>query len=167
MKYSDYKHQIKTGDLLVWSDSSVGGASKTVGKLIRFFTMSEYCHVGIAWVIGNRIFVIEAVPPVIRIYPLSKLLPCYHISMDLEVKEEDVEFLLSHVGEEYSRFQAILSYFTAPSPDSEWQCVEFSRKFYERFGYQFKDSWTPSDFVKTILSFSAEEKQFSLQYIDA
>lgn len=166
MKYAVHKEHIKTGDLLAWSDSSVGGASKTIGKLIRLFTMSEYCHVAIAWVIGKRIFVIEAVPPGIRIYPLSKLLPCYHIGMNLDVRDEDVEFLLSHVGEDYSRLQAILSYFRAPSEDNEWQCVEFSRKFYERFGLEFSDAWTPSEFVKSILAQSSEEKDYTLQYID-
>ncbi len=166
MRYLDHKHHIRTGDLLVWSNVPVGGSSKFIGSAIRLFTMSEYCHVGIAWVIGKRVFVVEAVPPSIRIYPLSKLIPFYHVKMSLAPNEADVEALISRVGESYSRIQAIMSYFKAPTPDNEWQCVEYAKDFYKRFDLEFGDVWTPSDFVESVLSKSSDDRPYYLQLVD-
>lgn len=163
MNYEAYRKNIKTGDLLVWSNQ---GSSGFVQWIIRLFTLSEYCHVGVAWVIGNRIMIIEAVRPYVRIFPLSRSLPFYHVRMHLDVKEEHLTKLLSRVGDSYSMRDAIVSYFKKPSVDNEWQCVELTKDFYRQFGLDFKDAWTPSHLVESLLSQSSPEKCYSLCLVD-
>ena len=72
-KYSEYRDQIKSGDLLAWSHRGFRSWHDFKVQAVRLFTQSEYSHVGIAWVVGGRVFVIEAVEPRVRIFPLSKL----------------------------------------------------------------------------------------------
>ena len=81
--YANIRQHIKSGDLLAWSHRAPWWASLRDCKiaLVRLFTRSEYCHVGIAWVLGGRVFVIEAVKPEVRIYPLSKLAPFYWVQV--------------------------------------------------------------------------------------
>ena len=47
------------------------------------FTRSTYAHVGLAWVIGGRVFVLEAVKPRLRIYPLSKYANFYLLGLNV------------------------------------------------------------------------------------
>lgn len=160
MDYSSYRSQIKTGDLLAWSTHRAKGLHLFTNKLIRLFTMSEYCHVGIAWVIGDRIFIIEAVQPVVRIYPLSNEIPFYHIGMNLSVTDDSINYLLSRVGESYSVWQAIRAYFGKPKADKQWQCAELVNSFYKRLGISLRNSWTPSTLIDAILSLN-EKRQLT------
>lgn len=151
MEYFTFRSQIKSGDLLIWSTHQEKGFKRIVNNIIRIFTMSEYSHVGIAWVINDRIFVIEAVRPVVRIYPLSKLIPFYCVQMDIDVNSINIDYLLSRVGEPYSLLQAIGSYFGKPKADKEWQCAELCSSFYSKCGIVLKNSWTPSTLVEAVL----------------
>lgn len=160
MNYATFRPQIKSGDLLAWSTHQAKGFRRFVNNLIRVFTMSEFSHVGIAWVIGDRVFVIEAVSPTVRIFPLSKKVPFYHIDMGLNIDDDHVNYLLSRVGESYSILQAIQAYFGKPKEDKVWQCAELCTSFYRKSGLAIKNSWTPSALVEAILSFD-EQKQLT------
>lgn len=157
MEYSVYRSRIKTGDLLAWSTHQAKGFHLLVNKLIRLFTMSEYSHVGVAWVIGDRIFIIEAVQPVVRIYPLSNEVPFYHVGMNLKINEDSFNYLLSRVGEPYSLWQAVSAYFGKPKADKQWQCAELVSSFYKRVGLNLKNSWTPSTLIAAVLSLNDEK----------
>ena len=152
MDYAVFRPQIKTGDLLAWSTHRARGLHRFVNNLIRIFTMSEYCHVGIAWVIGDRVFVIEAVQPCVRIFPLSGEIPFYHVGMEMKINETQLNFLLARVGEPYSVWQAMRAYFGKPKADREWQCAELCNSFYKKVGLNLKDGWTPSTLVEAVLS---------------
>lgn len=151
MVYEMYRDQIQTGDLLAWSNRKIRHWDDVFKQGIRLFTRSEFHHVGIAWVVSGRLFVIEAVPPLVRIYPLSKELPFYHIGMDVSMDTEAEAFLLGTVGESYSVWSAIKSYFVRPNEDHQWQCAEYARKFYQSVGIQLGDAFTPSDVVEAAL----------------
>lgn len=158
MTYDRFRHQIKTGDLLAWSTHRDRGLRRIINNLIRIFTMSEYCHVGIAWVVGDRIFIVEAVRPAVRIFPLSNEVPFFHIAMNLDVQDKWLNYLLSRVGEPYSVWQAIRTYFGKPKADKQWQCAEFTANFFKQCGISLRNAWTPSTLVNAVLSLDSQKQ---------
>lgn len=154
--YFYYRERICSGDLLVWTSRNTGSLRDIKLKLVRLFTQSSYDHVAIAWNIGGRLFAIEATPPEVRIYPLSKMLPFYTIPMHIDWKNEFDEHLLTHIGEEYSYMQVIRSYFGKPNDDKQWQCAEFVHHFYNSVGLQGDFGYTPRSIVERALELSNE-----------
>lgn len=127
MKYAAVRNQIKTGDMLAWTHRSWRTWYDIKVMLIRLFTQSEYCHVGIALVMGGRVWVLEAVTPHVRLVPLSNLLPCYHITGN-GMSDEQVEAGLALVGKEnvtYSQAEAVRAYFGKNNRnDGQIECAE-------------------------------------------
>ncbi len=162
MKYSEYKDKIKSGDLLVWGSTSSGQQTGLLTKIIRLMTMSEYSHVGIAYVDTGRPLVFEAVIPHVRLYPLRINEPFYHIPIDVNWNDGSLNFLLSKVGQEYSVLDAIRGYFGKPNVDNKWQCVELADAFYKNSGMDFGDVYTPSTLVEAVLS----QRDTSITLID-
>lgn len=152
--YSLVRNQIKSGDILVWTSRGWGNLANITAQAIRLMTRSEYCHVGVAWEIGGRMMVVEAVQPLVRIYPLSKLLPCYHLKMDIQWQSSFDEILMERVGDPYSVWQAIISYFGSPVNDEKWQCVELANYIYKRIGVPMAEVYTPTAFVEEALKHS-------------
>ena len=162
LKYSEYKKNIKSGDLLVWNKGEESFKSKLVLFIIRLFTLSEYSHVGIAWKVSDRLFIIEATIPRVRIVPLSNQDGFYHIPMKIKWKKAYTDYLLSRVGERYSLREAILGYLGKTTPDDRhWQCAELANTFYKNVGTDFGDANTPSKLVKAIL----EQTEAELHYV--
>lgn len=159
--YGDFRDDIKSGDLLAWSYEKFKGMNDIIPFTVRLFTQSEFYHVGIAWVVGGRVFVIDAMPPKVRIYPLSKKVPFYHMPMNMEWQDKNEEFLLTKVGEDYSYFQAMRAIFGAPSEDNMWQCAELANRFYRYSGIELGDGYTPSDVVREAMKITGQ----GLKYI--
>jgi hypothetical protein len=125
MKYLDIRSQIKSGDVLAWSGGSRKSLSDIKLDIVRIFTRSEYSHVGIAWVIGERVFVVEAVIPLVRIYPLSKLTPFYLIKTPYSWSKEAEEKMLETVGKPYSQWEAIKAFLGLNTKDEKvWECAK-------------------------------------------
>lgn len=155
MKYAEARRNIKSGDLLAWSHRGWNSLYDVQIQAIRVFTQSEYCHVGLAWVIGGRVFVLEAVTPKIRIYPLSKLGEFYWLPLGAQWRPETEEFALSKVGEVYSKWQAVKSYFKPLRIDNKWQCAEYARQVLLRNGVDLGEKVTPSAIVKAAQEYGA------------
>jgi hypothetical protein len=126
MNYADARPQIKSGDLLAWSHRGWRSWYDVQIQLVRFFTQSEYSHVGVAWITGGRTFVIEAVTPKVRIYPLSKLGDFYWIPDFIEWTHDTEEKALSHVGTEYSKLEALSAFFGKSWDSAKMQCAKFA-----------------------------------------
>ena len=152
--YSDVRAIIKSGDLIAWSQRKWNSLHNIEMQLIRIFTRSEYVHVGIAWVIGERVFVIDAVSPKVRIFPLSKLTPFYLIPLNAPWKKETEEFALAQVGEKYSLLQAIQSVLKKPNLDDNWQCAELAHEIMKSDGIDLGEIYTPSELVNNALNYS-------------
>jgi hypothetical protein len=146
MNYQDLRSRIKSGDLIAWSSSR--GLQV---NLIRIFTRCQYTHVGIAWVVDDRVFVIEAVPgDGVRVNPLSTHLPFYHVSNGSGVWTPEMErFALSKVGETYSKWEAILGFFGKTRNNGKWECAELVKET-----FAIADKWideikeTPAEVVE-------------------
>ena len=69
--------------------------------------------------------IMESVSGGVRIVPLSKFLPCYHINMP-ELSQDQIEVAFSVMGEPYSEWEAITAFFGKVNhKDNQWQCAEF------------------------------------------
>jgi hypothetical protein len=158
--YADYRANIKSGDLLAWSHKGWGSWRDFKIQMVRMFTRSEYSHVAIAWVVGGRVFVIEAVEPMSRIYPLSKLGNFYHVPMDAEWKPSTEEYALSHVGDDYKQLQALKAYFVSLGRNNTSECAALTIAIYDKEGIDVGDKATPSAVVLT-----AQEAGKELVYV--
>lgn len=154
MHYSEYRDQIKSGDLLAWSTKGISGFMGLVTNIIRFVTQSEYEHVGVAWVVSGRIFVIEAVFPNVRIRPLNLSIPFYTIPMNIEWDQTKEEFLLSKIGDKYSVWKAITSMFIKLPVNREWQCAQLVMEFYKSTGIDLGEQCTPASMVERAMTLS-------------
>lgn len=147
MEYEKFRPSIRSGDLLAFTHLPLRSFYDLQVQAVRVFTKSEYCHVALAWVVGGRVFVIEAVTPKVRIYPLSKLLPFWHITTHAPWKPETEEFALSQVGMDYSKWQAIQAYFGKPDLDHLWECAELAGQVLAVDGISLGEKFTPSAIV--------------------
>lgn len=156
MKYSEFREQIRSGDLLAWSHRGWSSWYDIKVQAIRVFTQSEYCHVGMALVLGGRVWVIESVTPLVRLVPLSNLLPFYHINLHrFHLWQEDIEHALSYVGNDeylYSQIEAIKAFFETNDPENKkLECAEFVKMIWNRAGLVVPGRDVPSDLVRETL----------------
>jgi hypothetical protein len=148
MQYCDARPLIKSGSLLAWSHRGWGSWYDIKIQFVRFFTQSEYCHVGVAWVVGERVLVIEAVMPKVRIYPLSSLGSFYWIP-DFMRWDNSVETkALSYVGTDYSQTEAIAAFFEHSLHPDKMQCAKLVATL---AGFE-RTNRTPSEMVDHALS---------------
>jgi hypothetical protein len=128
MNYLSARPAIKSGDVMAWGHRRMKSWYDLKIMLVRLFTMSEYTHVGLAIVMGGRVWVLEAVTPKVRLVPLSNLLPCYHIAGS-GISEDQIELGLAWIGREeieYSEMEAVRSLFGLNDrTNGKIQCAEF------------------------------------------
>ena len=152
MSYLDARSQIKSGDLLAWSHRGWRTWYDWKIQIVRLATRSEYSHVGIAWVTGGRVFVLESVSPLARIVPLSTLLPCYWIPTGAAWSYEAEEYALSLVGTaKYSQWEAVKALFWRNKDDARWQCAELVLSVLARCRVFLNCRATPSEVVYSAL----------------
>lgn len=156
--YTDYRDSLQSGDIVAWRENT----HNIFSRLIRFFTRSEYTHVGIVLVIKNRVFVAEARTPKVVLTPLSSRIPLYLIPMGMPLSNHAEEVLLKEIGVgRYSILEAIKSYLGANDPkDKKWQCVEFVKYVLEANSYPIVCKDLPTDLV-----FYLQQKGKTLLYL--
>lgn len=162
VKYSEARKDLKSGDLLAWSHERWNSWYDVKIQLVRMFTRSEYCHVGVCWCVSGRVFVLEAVSNGVRIFPLSRLTPFYWISMRSTWESEVEAWALRQVGELYSEWQAVLGGLNLlkPGEDSIWQCAEYVLEVLRRCGVDLGTIATPNAVV-----LSAQRQAGSFLYL--
>lgn len=162
VSYATVRPQIRSGDLLAWSHYGWGSFYDLQIQAVRLFQRSEYCHVGIAWAVGGRVFVLEAVKPKVRIFPLSKLSPFYWSPMSADWNPEGEEFALSNIGGEYSKWQAITAFLNKLKigEDTKWECAEYVIEVLRRCGIDLDCRATPSAVV-----LAAQQRGAPLHYV--
>lgn len=153
MFYADARERIKSGDLLAWTHTGWGSWTAIKMQIVRIFTRSEYSHVGIAWTVAGRVFVLEASTGGVRIYPLSEKPSFWWVSLpELRIGAE--EYALSKVGERYSYWQAITGFLKTlkPGADRSWQCAEYALAVLRENGLNMGEATTPAKLMKALLT---------------
>ena len=144
---------IETGDLLVWDTTGLRSKRDLQLQLVRTFTRSEYTHVGIAYRTKDEVFVVEATPPSVRLFPLRKLLPVYHVDLHLKLNDDHLDYLFRYIGEDYSLIDVVMTAFGKPKKDRKWHCAELCKDFYEEvMRIDLGDDYTPSGVLKRLMS---------------
>ena len=130
-RYQEIRDKLKSGDIIVCCKGNMKSFKGFLSLLVRVVTASSYSHVGVVIKLGNRCFVVEATPPVVRLYPLSKLDSFYVIKMEQRLSREDENRLFEYVGLPYSDWNSIVSYFTRkPLANGKLQCAQLVSSFY-------------------------------------
>ena len=165
MKYSDYRKNIKAGDVIATSHRAPWYRSWYDFKIavVRAATKSTYSHVGIIANCGGRLMVLEAVEPFVRIYPLSNIAnevgEFYHIPTPAKIDFEGcgaLDFALSKVGQPYSQIDAVRSVFTRLKSDSRWECAEYVQSCLKAAGIDISDvKSTPEEVVLALQKMGA------------
>jgi len=150
MEYPDARLEIQSGDLLAWSGHSF------FSKVIKIFTQSSVTHVGIAYRLGNRLFIIEAMEGKgIRLFPLSRRTPF------LWIKPSNRDRIWNHIvenaaieriGDKYSFKECIRAVLNKKlKKDNYWQCAEFASYILSLIGYPTNGYTTPHTLVQKML----------------
>lgn len=124
--YTDARQFIRSGDLIAQSHGSWLTLNGIKSNIVRMFTRSTYSHVGIAWVVGGRVFVLEAVKPKLRIYPMSGIGDFYLLSTKAEWRWATEELALSKVGVDYSETAAMNAFFGPLDEGDVRQCAAYA-----------------------------------------
>jgi hypothetical protein len=147
-----HRQAIKSGDLLIWKKSKKSLISNWTIELIRFFTRSDFAHVGIAWVMDGRVFVVEATQPVVRLTIVKDNDEFYHAPMVVEWSDTSEEYLIDKIGLKYGVFDAIRAFLGKTlDNDRRYQCAELANEFYKTHGIELGDAFTPSKLVEAVL----------------
>jgi hypothetical protein len=152
MKYELIRKNIRSGDLLAFSHGSWTSWSNIKTNFIRLFTRSTYSHVGVAWRINGRVFILEAVKPKLRIYPLSISGDFYHIPMNAKWSKSTEEFALSKIGTDYSELSAVRAFFLPLEDENVEQCAAYAREILEKDGIDLGQMSRPDTVVLAALS---------------
>lgn len=145
MRYENARSLMRSGDIIAFRHDNLAS------RIVRAATGSDYSHVGVVWPVAGRVMILEAVIPKIRIFPLSKLLPFYWVSLDTPLTNEAEEYALSRVGEEYSVMEAIRGYFGFTEVNHKWQCAEYVKAVLNNSLLRFYGNDTPSILVNEAL----------------
>ena len=158
MIYADARGDIRSGDLLAFSHGDWKSISGIKTNIIRIFTRSEYSHVAIAWVIGGRVFALEAVKPKLRIFPLSKLGDFYYVRIGARWTDFTEEYALSKIGIDYSELAAIRAFFRPLEDENVQECAAYVLEVLEKddvdLGYMARpDSVVQAALKRGVLTF--------------
>lgn len=157
--YSKVRNEIKTGDLLAWEITTFSEKSNLFLFLYQKIFRVKYSHVGVALKIGGRLFVAEAVPPRVRLFPLSLKDNFYYIPCHLKSNFKYQDYLLKDMGKPYSLFDLIRSIFNFSFNPKNFYCSEYCANFYNAIGLlpNKEAGRFPHTLVKTISEIVHEE----------
>ncbi len=125
MKYSEVYSLIKSGDIIAFRGHGVQS------WIIRKWTKSNYAHVGIAWVVGNRVLIIESRPRCGGVTVDRLLAHALRDKPTLVITETiwDDKYenrALEKLGQPYSRFKAICAGLGIELHGRGFECAEFA-----------------------------------------
>lgn len=156
MNYAEARPRIKSGDLLAFSHGDWRSWNGIKVNLVRVFTRSTYSHVGVAWVVAGRVFVLEAVKPKVRIYPLSLSGDFYLLPSNAPWNPGTEEFALIHIGVDYSELVAMQAFFGPLKSGNLQECAAYAREVLKCDGIDLGSRSTPDAVVQAALERGAE-----------
>lgn len=160
---------IKNGDLLAWKNDG-----SMLGNLVSYMTRGVYTHVGIAWTLHNRAYVIDAYHKGgVRLRYLGDNLPVDIIHTQIKWTKQLEDDALSKLGRSYHYLgAAMLGFDITPSFDSE-VCSLYAASILRKGGLDIpkdkKIALTPQRLIDILLDMKQTEtktinKMKGLQY---
>lgn len=132
--YSEIRDTIKTGDLLIWKTTKINSLIDFILYLYQKIFKAKFTHVGVAVALGNRVLLVEATPPVVRLYPLSLLDDFYLLKTDITYKNKHLDILFEDLGKKYSLIDLIKYLFKIGRSNNHYYCSKLASKFYNEIG---------------------------------
>jgi len=118
--YPNHRNSIKSGDVLAFGGNSWGA------RVIKAWTHGDYSHVGIAWVVGGRVLVLEAREGRgVVASPLSRRLGCDLYPANASWDSRMQARALLALGEPYNLIDALRAGFGIRPNGAGWQCAEY------------------------------------------
>lgn len=163
VRYSEIRDTLKTGDLISWKAGKVNSFFTAILKIYQKILKPKSVHVGVVFVAGKRVFVVEARPPQIRIYPLSRMEDFYLIRTNIPDDKNNVDLLLAKVGVKYGLFDLIKGIlFGKGKNNKRIYCSELASIYYESVQLldttKYKDAWrSPDNLIEAICEITESE----------
>lgn len=133
--YSEIRTNIQTGDLVIWKVDRVKSLSTLILYLYQKIYKRRSSHVGIAVNINNRVFVVEAKPPYVRMFPLSRTHDFMLLQTNIINKDAALDALLIHLGKPYTLFNLLQGVLGWKTSEQTLYCSELCALFYMDIGY--------------------------------
>ena len=147
MDYATARPLIQSGQLIAQSHGDWTTWRGLKVNLVRIFTRSTYSHIGIAWVIGGRVFILEAVKPKLRIYPMSKIGDFYLLPLQAAWGEAAENLALKNIGVDYSELVAMQAFFGPLQVGEVRQCAAYALAVLHADGIDLGNRATPDALV--------------------
>jgi hypothetical protein len=130
MVYANARKLIQSGDIICFTHRRLRSWYDLQVMLVRWATASKYSHVGIAYRMDGRVWLLEAVTPLVRMVPLSHFAEEGFdvLSMKRGMSGAEREAAIGQVGvARYSRWQAVLGFLRRLKfgRDALTQCCEY------------------------------------------
>lgn len=156
MNYTETREEIQSGDLIAFSHYKWASPRDWLSQVVRFFSFTEYCHIGVAIVLGGRVWLAESVSPTVRLVPLSNFAKdgFFVIPTRNPMGNDELEYLLSRVGvSKYSKWQAIKAYLDKLElgADDLFECAEYTICARRLSGLDLGNRAVPAAIVKEAL----------------
>lgn len=154
ISYTTQRPRIRTGDLILYTHEAHETLYDMQVQAVEFATKSKFSHVAIAWVVGPRVMIFEAVVPRVQIFPLSHTGDFYHVAMSKKFSEEALNFCLCQVGEKvgYSKLEGVRALFGKNNPnDGITQCSEFCKNALAANGLSLPGRAVPGDIAMSLI----------------
>lgn len=151
MDYLEARHLIRSGDLIAQSHGNWKTWRGIKVNLVRMVTRKTESHVGVAWVVGGRVFMLEAVKPKLRIYPMSAIGDFYLIPSKAVWGAGTEELALSKVGVDYSELIAMKAFFKELDEGDVRQCAAYVLAVLRADGIDLGTKAIPGDVVQAAM----------------
>ncbi len=142
--------QLRSGDLVFLREHTL------MAKVIRTFTRSDYCHCGVVWIVGQRVFLIEArYSQGVTLRLLSEAMPCDWIATGCNWSEAIETSALMKLQTRYSILAAIALALGLKPPGQTEVCSLYAANVIEAGlpGVEFdRKGLTPGNLAETFLA---------------
>lgn len=151
--YSKIRDEIQTGDLLVWDKTKIDSFTDFLLFLYQKIFRKKYIHVAVALRLGDRLFIAEATPPAVRLFPISMCDDFILIQTSIFQRSYHTDILLKHIGKKYSLFDFFRNLLKLKNNKDEFYCSEMAAEYYNEIAYIVDDDvgLTPDILVEYIL----------------
>lgn len=157
--YSEIRDELETGDLVAWDTTEIEDFFDFILFIYSKVFRVKYTHVGVVVKFGSRIFVLEAIPPVVRLVPLSAKRDFYLIKTKAPVlfRENGINYLFKFIGRKYSILDFVRTMLKLKSSDEDFYCSELAAKYYKSIGYILdeKIGHSPQNLVEHLVEISS------------